>query len=154
MYPYNSKTNPSTTETSDLSQDQRLLDLLTLSMEEAMDIAKRYETFGNTDILQEEEHVTKSMVLDQLKHGKLLQEAHFLITAEKPSPLPKGKPPSFNGKELLEDTLLLEMDCHNFYRTLYLSVPTKELQNIFFEIATDKQNHTTALTYLFAKYFV
>ncbi len=153
MYPYNCKTNLSQTEPTDLSKDQRLLDLLALSMAESMNIAKRYEALGNEPLLQSEGHVTKSMMLDQTKHGKLLQEAFFLITMEKPQPLPKGDAPTLTGKELLEDTLLLEIDCHNFYRTLYLSAPTRELENIFYEISTDKQSHASALTYLFAKYF-
>ncbi|WP_317854334.1 hypothetical protein [Chakrabartyella piscis] len=154
MYPYNRNTTISTASKNQLAEDKRLLELLTISMQEAMDVGKRYEILGNDPILQEESQITKSMVLDQLKHGKLLQEAAFLITEEKPMPLPKGNTPTLSGKELLEDTLLLEIDNHDFYRTLYLSIPMEEVGHIFFEIASDKQSHATALTFLFAKYFV
>ena len=54
---------------------------------------------------------------------------------------------------LLEELLLAEMDDISFYRALLFAMTEADLRNAFFEILTDKQNHTVALSHLYAKYF-
>jgi len=45
------------------------------------------------------------------------------------------------------------MDDISFYRALLFAMTEADLRNAFFEILTDKQNHTVALSHLYAKYF-
>lgn len=168
MYPYNKNTQlyhtaleikentkekPQQKQMDQLAQDRRLLEILSLSQQEAADLAKRYETLMSDATLGPSANVIKAMYLDELKHINQLKEAYFLITGETETSTPVGTPPELSGQELLEDTLLLEIDNGDFYRTLYLTMPTQELRDIFYEISSDKMSHSNALTYLFSKYY-
>lgn len=167
MYPYHcnthlydtrtrSKESPTEPEESvSLSSDRRLEELLTLARQEAAQLAKKYEALLNEAALAEAEAILKSMYLDGMKHLRLLREVDFTIfgnTADVPEE-PVEEEITADPAALLEELLLAEMDDINFYRGLLFSMSEEELWNDFFQILTDKQNHTSALNYLYAKYF-
>ncbi|WP_313526627.1 hypothetical protein [Anaerotignum sp.] len=168
MYPYNKNTQlyntsleikEKTKETSKenqaaaLAEDRRLLEILYMAQQETADLAERFASLMTDPKMADSVNILKAMYLDELKHINQLKEAYYLITNEKDEAMPKGTPPTISGQELLEDTLLLEIDNGDFYRTLHLTMPTQELRDLFFEISSDKMSHSNALTYLFSKYY-
>lgn len=167
MYPYNQNTHLYDThacakettsqpnQTTLLSSDQRLEELLTLARQEAKQTARKWEALLQNTALAEAEAVVRAMYLDGMKHLRLLREVIFTIFGnadEAPETLETSEP-SADAATLLEEILLGEIDDINFYRSLLFSMPQEDLQNAFFEIITDKQNHTAALNHLYAKYF-
>jgi len=168
MYPYNKntqhynaaleikeKTKEMTKENqmATLAEDRRLMEVLYMAQQEAADMAERYAALMTDPKMAQSANVVKAMYLDELKHITQLKDAYYLITGKKDDAVPKGNAPDMSGQELLEDTLLLEIDNGDFYRTLYLTMPSQELKDIFYEISADKMSHSNALCYLFAKYY-
>lgn len=168
MYPYNKRSqlynttleikekakDPATErQMATLAEDRRLLEILYMAQQETADLAERFATLMTDPTMAQSVNVLKAMYLDELKHINQLKEAYYLITGEKDDAIPEGNAPTLSDQELLEDTLLLEIDNGDFYRTLYLTMPTEELRDIFFEISSDKMSHSNALGYLFAKYY-
>ena len=168
MYPYNRKTQIYNTpirakeasakekQEASLSSDRRLQELLSLSQQETHQIAKKYEALMAEPALDEAKDILKTMYLDTLKHLRRLQEVIFMIFSDNgtSSPPELSEPEiTSDGKNLLEELLLTEMDDMNFYRNLFFAMPEGELRDAFFEILTDKQNHCNGLNYLYAKYF-
>ena len=168
MYPYNrntqlyhrAKTEPSapacakTEQNDELSTDRRLEELLNLSMQETAELAGIYEALQQEAVFENARNILKTMELDEKKHLRRLREVLFEIFGTAPdSPAVIPSAPCMNGAELMEWLLLRELDDSTFYRNLLLSLPTEELRDAFFEILTDKQNHTSALNHLYAKYF-
>lgn len=169
MYPYNRNTqlyHRAKTElsaqvcaqpekNSALSTDRRLQELLNLSMQETAELAGIYEALQKEAVFANAGNILKTMELDEKKHLRRLREALFEIfgtAADAPAVIASA--PCMKGTELMEWLLLREMDDCTFYRNLLLSLPEAELRDAFFEILTDKQNHTAALNHLYAKYFV
>ncbi len=167
MYPYNRNpqkniasreehTNNNTKK--DLASDKRLLSLLELALQESTQLMERYHhLMTEADVCKPSENIIQSMYLDEKKHCNQLREAYYTITNQPPQ-MPDKKhaytaTPMTTPKEYLEETLLLEMDGCDFYRNLLLCLDDPDLQNILFEILTDKQNHATACCYLYHKYF-
>lgn len=168
MYPYNRNTQHYTTaleikektkempvadQMMNLAEDRRLQEIMYMALQETADLAERYATLMTDPTMAASTNVLKAMYLDELKHMNQLKEANYLITGKKDDTMPKGNPPELSGQALLEDTLLLEIDNGDFYRTMYLTMPTQDLRDIFYEISSDKMSHSNALTYLFSKYF-
>lgn len=168
MYPYNKNTQlyntaleikekakevPQAEQMTNLAEDRRLQEILNMSQQETADLAERFASLMTDPKMAPSTNVLKAMYLDELKHINQLKDAYYLITGEKEDSMLKGKAPDTSGGELLEDTLLLEIDNGDFYRTLYLTMPTQELRDIFYEIASDKMSHSNALCYLFSKYY-
>ena len=175
MYPYNRKTqlyntpirakeqtqdnrNNQNHQTTDLSTDHRLHELLQLARQEAAQLEQKY-----TDLLQEEllkgaEDILKTMETDGKKHQRILREILFTIFSDTLEDILEDTEDAATEKkdaeDLLEELLLTEMDDITFYRDL-LSAMTgnDDLWDLIFEIITDKQNHTAALNHLYAKYF-
>lgn len=150
----NGKANKNGNQDADLSLDRRLMELLTLAREETEQMAERYQAMMENPDLTEATELFKPMYLDEQKHKKQLREAMFTITKDTPEEVaatPVEKPA--DSKQMLEDTLLLEMDDISFYRDLLLNMPDNDLRDIFFEIVTDKQNHCNGLNYIMIKYF-
>lgn len=165
MYPYNRNTQlyhslakeTQAEEPSLLSQDKRLEELLSLARVEAQETARKFEALLGSTELSEAEQILRTMYLDGKKHLRLLQEIGFLIFGTTPQ---EGETCETEETEeatdtcaLLEELLLAEMDDVSFYRDLLFAMPEPDLWNAFFEILTDKQNHTAALSHLYAKYF-
>ncbi|WP_304507074.1 hypothetical protein [Anaerotignum sp.] len=136
-----------------LAEDRHLMEVLFMAQQESGDMAERYAYLMADPDLASSANVLKAMYLDELKHINQLKDAYYLISDKRDDTKITGKAPDASGQELLEDTLLLEMDNGDFYRTLYLTMPTQELRDIFYEISSDKMSHGNALTYLFAKYY-
>ena len=171
MYPYHRSTQLYATHTREkeaqkkteeaeslLSQDKRLQELLSLATAQAEDTVTAWESLLQSDALTEAENILNTMYLDGKKHLRILQDAGFLIFGEAPQKSSK----TTNAKDdteakdtaaALEELLLSEMDDVSFYRALLFAMPQGELWDSFFEILTDKQNHATGLSYLYAKYF-
>ena len=166
MYPYNRNTQLYDTQTraketavqsetaSLLAQDKRLEELLSLAKEEAKQTAQKFEALLHSVELSEAEAILKTMYLDGIKHLRLLQEVGFQIfgTAPQTAEIPQADAAE-DTCALLEELLLGEMDDIAFYRDLLFAMPETDLRDCFFEIITDKQNHTAALSHLYAKYF-
>lgn len=164
MYPYNRKTQLYTVETrakegkpnqnSTLAADRRLQELLSLAQAETTEMAEKYAALRNDAALAASEAILNTLYLDGRKHLRLLKEAEFLIfgTAAAPIPLETGEHTADTAL-LLEELLFAELDDIPFYRSLLFAMDAEDLQNIFFEILTDKQNHTAVLNHLYAKYF-
>ena len=166
MYPYNRNTHlydthtrarETTTQsnrTALLSSDRRLEELLTLARQEAHQTVRKFEALLHHTDLAEAEAILKAMYLDGMKHLRLLREVGFTIFGNIGEGEPAVEPEiTLDTSALLEELLLGEMDDINFYRSLLSAMPEEELWNAFFEIITDKQNHTAALNHLYAKYF-
>lgn len=167
MYPYNSNTQlyhrakteaspcSSQKQSSPLSTDRRLEELLHLSMQETAELAGIYAALQQESVFANAGNILKTMELDEKKHLRRLREVLFeVFGTAADSPAVSASAPCMKGTELMEWLLLREMDDCTFYRNLLLSLPEGELRDSFFEILTDKQNHTSALNHLYAKYFV
>lgn len=173
MYPYNrntqlyyraktesspAKTTQSAQNPADLSTDRRLEELLHLSMQETAELAGIYEALQQENVFCNAKNILKTMELDEKKHLRRLRELLFEIygtTADAPAVIASAASATcMDGNALMEWLLLREMDDSTFYRNLLLAMPEETLRDAFFEILTDKQNHTAALNYLYAKYFV
>ena len=174
MYPYNRNTQkyntsleikekgtsmngvnkvPTENQKSALAEDRHLMEILYMAQQDSADMAQRYAILMTDEKLAASSNVLRTMYLDELKHINQLKEAYYLITAARDTTELTGCTPDTTGQELLEDTLLLEIDNGDFYRNLYLSMPSQDLRDIFFEISADKMSHGNALSYLFAKYY-
>lgn len=167
MYPYNRNTQryntplevqeapqnaPTDKQQNALAKDQHLLELLTLSLQDTADLAERYASLMQNSAYASSSNVFKTLYLDEIKHKNQLRDAIYLITGERHTDPVVGVSPSVSDDILLEDTLLLELDNGDFYRSLSLAMPSQSLQDILFEIFSDKLNHSNALCYLFSKY--
>ena len=176
MYPYNLKRknadtaiaakerenrNSQNNQTTDLSTDRRLQELLQLARQDAAALEQKYTSLLQEELLNEAEDILKNMETDGKKHQRILREILYTIfsdtfediledteDAEETETEPK------DVEDLLEELLFTEMDDITFYRNL-LSAMTgnDDLWDLIFEIITDKQNHTAALNHLYAKYF-
>lgn len=165
MYPYNRNTQlyhsrakeTQAEKPSLLAQDKRLEELLSLARAEAQETARKFETLLGSAELAEADQILRTMYLDGKKHLRLLQEVGFLIFGTTPQENDACETAETEETAdtcaLLEELLLAEMDDVSFYRDLLFAMPEPDLWNAFFEILTDKQNHTAALSHLYAKYF-
>ncbi len=164
MYPYNRKTQlyslktcakesiTSPNQNNPLSSDRRLQELLSLAQAEAKQMAEKYAALMNDTSMAESEAILRTMYLDGMKHLRMLREVGFTLFNDTGEPQAETTAPSADNDTLLEELLLAEMDDISFYRDLLFAMEEEDLRNIFFEILTDKQNHTAALNYLYAKY--
>lgn len=164
MYPYNRNTQLYSLQTcakesvaspnpnSPLSADRRLQELLTLAQAEAKQMAEKYAALINAAGMAEAEAILRTMYLDGMKHLRMLREVGFTLFNDTNEPQTETVTPPADTNTLLEEMLLAEMDDISFYRDLLFAMEEEDLRNIFFEILTDKQNHTAALNYLYAKY--
>ena len=170
MYPYTcktqlySRTTPTEAQTAgtadtavqtDLSADRRLEELLNLSMQETAELAGIYEALQQESVFADACNILKTMELDEKKHLRRLRELLFeLYGTAVDAPAVTPSLPCQTTAETMEWLLLRELDDSTFYRNLLLSLPAEEIRDAFFEILTDKQNHTSALNHLYAKYFL
>ena len=173
MYPYNRKTQLYNTpigakekrqnirtnqNTTDLSTDRRLQELLQLARQDAAALEEKYRTLLQEELLKEAEEILKTMETDGKKHQRILRELLFTIFSDTFEDILEdaedAETEAKDAEDLLEELLFTEMDDITFYRSL-LSALTGEddLWDLIFEIITDKQNHTAALNHLYAKYF-
>ena len=166
MYPYNLKTKNTpiiakerTKES--LSADRRLLELLQMAKQEAALLEQKYTALLQEELLKEAETVLQTMVTDEKKHQRILQEILFLLFSDTFQDLLEDMEPDETERktaaELLEELLFTEMDDITFFRSLLstIDIPShtdNDLWHLIFEIITDKQNHTAALNHLYAKY--
>ena len=140
-------------QSASLTTDRRLQELFMLARQEAEQTAKKWEAF-----LQQAEHpdiktFLKPMYLDSKKHQRLLREVCFTLFSTPEEPPTLSCTPPTDAAFLLEDLLKTELDDIAFYRELLFAMPKEEPWNALFRILTDKQNHLSALNYLYAKYF-
>ena len=175
MYPYNRKTqlynapirakertqnnrNSQNQQTTDLSTDRRLQELLQLARQDAAALEQKYTALLQEELLKEAEEILKTMETDGKKHQRILREILYSIFSDTLEDILEDVPDSETEpkdiEDLLEEQLFAEKDDITFYRNL-LSAMTgnDDLWNLIFEIITDKQNHTAALYHLYAKYF-
>ena len=165
MYPYNRNTQlyhsrakeTQAEKPSLLAQDKRLEELLSLARTEAAETTRKFETLLDRAELSEAEQILRTMYLDGKKHLRLLQEVIFLIFGTTPQENEACETAETEEAAevpdtcaLLEELLLADI---SFYRALLFAMTEADLRNAFFEILTDKQNHTVALSHLYAKYF-
>ena len=158
MYPYNRNTQlyhsrakeTQAEKPSLLAQDKRLEELLSLARTEATETTRKFETLLDRAELSEAGQILRTMYLDGKKQLRLFQEDGFLIFEACETEEPTE---ATDTCALLEELLLAEMDDISFYRALLFAMTEADLRNAFFEILTDKQNHTVALSHLYAKYF-
>ena len=165
MYPYNRNTQlyhsrakeTQAEKPSLLAQDKRLEELLSLARTEATETTRKFETLLDRAELSEAGQILRTMYLDGKKHLRFLQEVGFLIFGTTPQENEacetEEATEATDTCALLEELLLAEMDDISFYRALLFAMTEADLRNAFFEILTDKQNHTVALSHLYAKYF-
>ena len=165
MYPYNLKTKNTpiiakerTKES--LSADRRLQELLQMVKQEAALLEQKYTALLEEELLKEAETVLQTMVTDEKKHQRILREILFLLFSDTFEDILEDMEPdeaeTKTAKELLEELLFTEMDDITFFRSLLSAVAGNDMDDdlwhLIFEIITDKQNHTTALNHLYAKY--
>lgn len=171
MYPYSHKQTTNTIpnhtqitaretqkpEISALSQDKHFLSLLQIAMDETKQLAERYhKLMSQTEASFPAAALLQSMYLDEKKHLRQLREAMFLITGTTPEYTTEEQlgsdTPSAPLAEYLEETFLTELGSADFHRNFLLIVPEGDLRDLFFEIFSDKQEHTNILTHLLCKY--
>ena len=169
MYPYNRKTQLYHTSigakekaekkenSPDLSTDRRLLELLQLAKQDAAQLERKYASLLQEDSLTEAAEILRTMETDTKKHQRILREILFTIFSDTYEDIleeiAEKEAETKTAEELLEELLLTEMDDIIFYRILLSVMDTDDLRELLFEVLTDKQNHTSALNYLYAKYF-
>jgi len=149
--PEKNNTNGPIFTRSELSRDQRLMNLLNIAEADAKNMLQRYETMYSDSTLADNLNLVEALYLTQIKHAKLLREAIYRFTGAYQSAMYPIVPCGENGIDLLKNTFLMEMDNATYYRDLLLSIPDQELRDIFYEILTDKQAHCQILNYLLAK---
>ncbi len=165
MYPYNRKTRiysapiaAKEKKQTSLSTDRRLQELLQLAQQDAAALEQKYASLLQEELLKEAEEILKSMETDQKKHQRILREIIFTLFSDALEDIfedvnEKETEPK-DAEDLLEELLLTEMDDITFFRSLLSAREEDDLWDMIFEIITDKQNHTTALNHLYAKYFM
>ena len=166
MYPYNlnRKTTPvpihakeKKNRATGLSADRRLQELLQLARQDAAALEQKYAMLLEEELLKEAETVLKAMETDTKKHQRILREILFTIFSdtfeEILEEITHRDIENKAAEELLEELLFTEMDDIAFYRSLLSAMEEDDLWELIFEIITDKQNHTSALNHLYAKYF-
>lgn len=140
-----------------LSSDRRLYELLLLAWQAAANSERQYAALAAENALAGAEELLRTMQIDEKKHQRILREILFTIygTEEIPTDITAEPGEAASSAEtLLEELLLAEMDEVGFYRDLLFAMEKQELRDFFYEIITNKQNHTAALNHLYAKYFV
>ena len=165
MYPYNLKTKNTSIIAKErtkesLSADRRLLELLQMARQEAALLEQKYTALLQEELLKEAETVLQTMVTDEKKHQRILREILFLLFSDTFEDILEDMEPDETERktaaELLEELLFTEMDDITFFRSLLSAVAGNDMDDdlwhLIFEIITDKQNHTTALNHLYAKY--
>ena len=165
MYPYNLRTKNTPIIAKEntkaaLSADRRLLELLQMARQEAALLEQKYVALLEEELLKEAETVLQTMVIDEKKHQRILREILFPLFSDTFEDLLENMEPdeteTKTAEELLEELLFTEMDDITFFRSLLSAVAGNDvdddLWHLIFEIITDKQNHTTALNHLYAKY--
>ena len=173
MYPYNRNTRlygvkkqsqqlrTRNQQNAPLSSDRRLLELLTLARQEAAKTEQKYAALADDARLAEAGKILHTMQIDEKKHQRILREVLFSIFSDTleeiredlAEEITEAEIEAADGEALLEELLLTEMDEIGFYRDLLFAMDTAELRDFFYEIITNKQNHTAALNHLYAKYF-
>lgn len=174
MYPYNRNTRlyaakvqakEETAASAPLSSDRRLLELLQLALEATDAMFCRYQALMEEPALAGSMDILKTMLLDEQKHSRQLKDIIYSIygpiqtlentesTEDAKADEGAGAQPSPSGGEMLEETMLTEMDDVGFFRDLLLSLPESDLRDPFYEMVTDKQNHCNGLCFLYTKYF-
>ena len=169
MYPYNRRTQLYNTPigakeksgrnnhpTAPLSTDRRLQELLQLSRQDAHRLEQKYTALLHEEALKEAREIIRTMETDSKKHQRILREILFTIFSDTfeniIEDITDTEIETTKAEELLEELLLTEMDDITFYRNLLSAMDMDDLWDLIFEIITDKQNHTAALNYLYAKY--
>ena len=163
MYPYNihrPQTNITAKEKTPkpaLSTDRRLQELLYLARQESAKLEEKYHTLLEKVTLSTAQDIIRTMEIDSKKHQRILQEILFTIFSDTFEDLfediAEGELPPSEAEALLEELLFTELDDVTFYRNLLFAMEDDDLWDLIFEIITDKQNHTSALNHLYAKYF-
>ena len=175
MYPYNRKTqlynapirakertqnnrNSQNQQTTDLSTDRRLQELLQLARQDAAALEQKYTALLQEELLKEAEEILKTMETDGKKHQRILREILYTIFSDTFEDILEDVPDAVTEpkgiEDLLEELLFAEMDGISIYRHLLSAMTGNEdLWNLIFEIITDNQHHTAALNHLYAKYF-
>lgn len=138
-----------------LSSDRRLYELLLLAWQAAANSERQYAALAAEDALAGAEDLLRTMQIDEKKHQRILREILFTIYGAEEIPAEITATPSeaASAETRLEELLLAELDEVGFYRDLLFAMENRELRDFFYEIITNKQNHTAALNHLYAKYF-
>ena len=139
-----------------LKGDQRLMTLLNVGRGLLANTANYYSAIYNDDSPVKNDPLVRTLYMDELKDLKRLQEAEFLITQNTPTTALEDlivTRPQTTGLDLLEETLMLEMDNCKFFCDLLLSLPASELRDILYELIVDAQNHASLLNFLMSKYY-
>ena len=99
MYPYNRKTqlynapirakertqnnrNSQNQQTTDLSTDRRLQELLQLARQDAAALEQKYTALLQEELLKEAEEILKTMETDGKKHQRILREILYTIFSD------------------------------------------------------------------------
>lgn len=163
MYPYRTRkkaTESTPAEKNALSTDRRLKELLLLARQDAAAMEQKYTALQQKEALQNGKDTLQAMVTDTKKHQRILRELLFTLFSdsftEVLEEIAEADSKTESAAQLLEELLFQEMDDISFYRSLMAALAAEALEEdlwyLLFEIITDKQNHTTALNHLYAKY--
>lgn len=139
-----------------LSSDRRLYELLLLALEQTAKTEQQYAALAAEDALADAEELLRTMQIDEKKHRRILREILFTIYGAEELPAEiaaEASEAAAPAETLLEELLLAELDEVGFYRDLLFAMESMELRDFFYEIISNKQNHTAALNHLYAKYF-
>lgn len=138
-----------------LSSDRRLYELLLSAWQAAANSEQQYAALAAEESLAGGEELLRTMQIDEKKHQRILREILFTIYgAEKiPTDITAAPIEAASAETRLEELLLAELDEIGFARDLLFAMERMELRDFFYEIITNKQNHTAALNHLYAKYF-
>ncbi|NLL70411.1 MAG: ferritin-like domain-containing protein [Epulopiscium sp.] len=116
---------------------------------------KAIEYYGELKKRMEDSEVSilvEQIQKDKMKHLKILQEIHRFYTGTTHQPLVHE--PLIckeNNMEEIEKSLFREGENLKFYRSIYFGSTYPPVRDRLYDILSDISQHTTCLTYLYAK---
>lgn len=173
MYPYNTRVasteglveNDSKVNKKDdnfIKTDKRLEKIIELAKTDVINLQEKYKKLIDVGMFKEDKNLLQTMYLDELKHEKQLNEVLYHLENNGNNGTDSNNTDNdldtdLGVKRFIEELILLEMDNVNFYNNLSQSVPngadTEIIIDILTGISSNKQTHSTGLSYLYSKYF-
>lgn len=118
---------------------------------------QQYAALLAEESLADAADILRTMQIDEKKHQRILREILFAIYGAEKLPeesCAESEEMTEDIATFLETLLLTEMDEVGFYRDLLFAMEETDLRDFFYEIISNKQNHTAALNHLYAKYMM
>lgn len=158
MYPYNidkpiQKATAEGTFPEPISTDERLLELVTMAMQDEVNDASKYKKMSEDTTDEESKDVLRSMYFDENRHKVLLNEIYTNLSG---NGAPEIVAEEMDGDDIsytdqLKRNVIGEVEGAKYYRDLSLMLNDEYLKQILYSILDDEQNHSILNMYLLMK---